>query len=131
MCQKRALLDHMRARKILPIAYSSLAPLSSWRADYAAFTGSKSGDAKATPAVIRETAERVGVTEARLLLRYAIQKGWAVLPKSVNEDRMRDNFDLHSFVIPDAEMSTLDAMEQDTAYAFGEPGKPFDPSKAD
>ena len=132
MCQKRALLDHMRARKILPIAYSSLAPLSSWREGYvAAFTGSKSGDAKSTPDVIREIAERVGVTEARLLLRYALQKGWPVLPKSVKEDRMRANLDLHSFHIPDAEMATLDAMDQDAAYAFGQPGKPFDPSKVD
>ena len=88
-------------------------------------------DAKSTPDVIREIAERVGVTEARLLLRYALQKGWPVLPKSVKEDRMRANLDLHSFHIPDAEMATLDAMDQDAAYAFGQPGKPFDPSKVD
>ena len=103
----------------------------SWREGYAAFTGSKSGDAKlTTPAVIREVAERVGVSEARLLLRYAIQKGWPVLPKSVKEERMRANFDLQSFHIPDDEMAVLDAMEQDAAFAFGQPGEPFDPSKA-
>ena len=44
---------------------------------------------------------------------------------------MRANLDLHSFHIPDAEMATLDAMDQDAAYAFGQPGKPFDPSKVD
>ena len=43
---------------------------------------------------------------------------------------MRANFDLHSFRIPEAEMAVLDAMEQDAAFAFGQPGEPFDPSKA-
>mmetsp|Transcript_88615 Transcript_88615/g.264317 ORF Transcript_88615/g.264317 Transcript_88615/m.264317 type:complete len:306 (-) Transcript_88615:104-1021(-) len=131
LCQKPKLLEHMRVKKILPIAYSSLAPLSTWRQDYQAFGGSKGEGTKSTPAQIGEVAKRVGVSEPRLLLRYAIQKGWPVLPKSAREDRMRENLDLASFTIPEADMALLDAMDQDAAYAFGQPGKAFDPSKVE
>ena len=129
LCQKRALLAYMRERAILPIAYSSLAPLAAWRDGYTALGGSKSADATATPAAIPQMAARLGVSEARLLLRYAVQKGWAVLPKSVREARMRDNFDLVSFAISPEDMATLDAMDNDQAFAFGAPGAAFDPSK--
>ena len=131
LCQKRELLAYMRARGIAPIAYSSLAPLSTWREGYAAFGGSKSGGALATSSRISEVAKRVGVSEAKLLLRYALQKGWAVLPKSVSDARLRENIDLASFTIPEPEMAALDAMESDAAYAFGSPGEPFDPTKFD
>ena len=129
LCQKKALLAYMAARRILPIAYSSLAPLSTWREGYSAFGGSKSGDALATPSQVRAVAARVGVSESRLLLRYALQKGWAVLPKSVSAARIRENIDLVGFSIPDEEMAALDAMERDAAFAFGKAGEPFDPSK--
>jgi len=131
LCQKAALLQYMRARSILPIAYSSLAPLSSWREGYTALGGSKSDAAKATPLTIPAIAQKLGVSEARLLLRYATQKGWAVLPKSVREDRMRANMDLGSFEVSDADMAQLDGMESGEAFAFGAPGQAFDPTKVD
>ena len=67
-------------------------------------------------------------SEARVLLRYGLQKGWAVLPKSTREERMRENLDLDSFVLSDADIAALDAMEQDTPLAFGSDGRPFDPT---
>lgn len=131
LCQKKALLAYMRDKNILPIAYSSLAPLSTWRAGYTAFAGSKAADAATElQSPITAIAARVGVSESKLLLRYAIQKGWAVLPKSVRMERIADNFDLHSCSISEAEMAELDAMDSDAAFAFGEAGNPVDPSKA-
>jgi 2,5-diketo-D-gluconate reductase A len=129
MCQKAALLEHMRVRKILPIAYSSLAPLSSWREGYSAFGGSKADAAKATPSPVAGIAARLSVSEARVLLRYAVQKGWAILPKSVREERMRDNADLASFDLSAEDMAELDAMESGAAFAFGAQGQAFDPTK--
>merc|ERR1712093_585084 len=96
MTQKTTLLQYMRARRIQPIAYSSLAPSSSWREGYTAFTGSKSEATKATSSTVASIAARLGVSEARVLLRYAIQKGWGILPKSTREERMRDNADITS-----------------------------------
>mmetsp|Transcript_122681 Transcript_122681/g.381936 ORF Transcript_122681/g.381936 Transcript_122681/m.381936 type:complete len:123 (+) Transcript_122681:658-1026(+) len=122
----------MRERRILPIAYSSLAPLATWRSGYTQFGGSKSLDAKAaTPSAIEGLSARLGVSGARLLLRYALQKGWCVLPKSVREERLRENLDLGSFAVPEPMMAELDAMESDQAFAFGRPEEPFDPTKVD
>ena len=130
--QKRDLLEYMRAKKILPIAYSSLAPLSTWREGYASYGGSKAVDATATvESPISTMAARIGVSEARLMLRYALQKGWPILPKSVRDDRIRSNFDVNSVVIPDDDMKILDAMDSDAAFAFGNKEQPVDPCKAD
>jgi len=130
LCQKVGLREYMSSKKILPIAYSSLAPLSTWRDGYSAYGGSKSAEAKVTPSTIAVVAARVGVSEPRLLLRYALQKGWPVLPKSVREERMRDNLDL-DFSIPEADMKELDAMESDAAFAFGQEGSALDPTKVE
>ena len=74
-----------------------------------------------------QVAANLRVTEPRVLLRYALQKGWPVLPKSTNEARMRENLDL-DFAIPDNAMAELDAMECNAAFAFGKPGEAFDPT---
>ena len=76
-------------------------------------------------------AEHLRVSEARVLLRYAVQKEWAVLPKSLNAGRIAENIDLCSFSLSDAEMAQLDAMETGVALAWGQPGQPMDPLCAD
>ena len=132
LCQKKELLEFMKANgKILPIAYSSLAPLSEWRDGYTAMAGSKDESAKAdgTPSLVSEVASKLGVSAPRLLLRYALQKGWCILPKSVREERLKENFDL-SFEIGVAEMERLDGLEADKALAFGSAGQPLDPTMA-
>ncbi|KAJ1462849.1 NADP-dependent oxidoreductase domain-containing protein [Pelagophyceae sp. CCMP2097] len=127
-CQKADVLACMRERGIAPIAYSSLAPLSTWRAGYQRYAGSKTGN-EAYDGVIDATAQRVGVSPARLLLRYGLQKGWAVLPKSIDDGRLRENMDL-DFVIPEGEMADLDACECGAAHAFGDAQMPMDPARA-
>lgn len=121
--QPQVLLDYMQHNGILAIAYSSLAPLSNWREGYIKEAGNK---VLGEPSPIAEIAERVGVTESRLLLRYAIQKGWPVLPKSTREERMVENLDL-DFSIPDAEIEALDALPQRKPAAWGQQDAPFDP----
>ena len=123
----------MRSRGILPIAYSSLAPLANWREGYTAFEGSKAtqqAKAAAAASSIAAIAARVGVSEARLLLRYALQRGWPILPKSCRPLRIRENYDVLSFEIPAAEMSELDSLDEDSPFAFAGPGGTrLDPSK--
>ena len=93
-----ALRSYMAARSILPIAYSSLAPLATWRAAQIGPDGAVEGSAKsaelaaamAGPAsALPPMAARYEVTEAQLLLRWAVQQGWPVLPKSSKPERVR------------------------------------------
>lgn len=121
--QCRELLAYMRERAIACIAYSSLAPLSNWR------EGQQSAKADREPnAVLAGLAERSDCTEAQLLLRWALQKGYAILPKSVTRERIAENIDVFSIALSDETMSALDAMEKNETQAFGAPGQPFDPT---
>ncbi|MCY9670526.1 aldo/keto reductase [Paenibacillus alginolyticus] len=55
-------------------------------------------------------ADKNGVSVAQLCLRYDIQLGLVVIPKTANPDHMRINAEL-DFVISDADMETLKSIE--------------------
>ncbi|AEO66465.1 ae6e9d32-61d6-48c1-b809-b1540378fd3b [Thermothielavioides terrestris] len=46
----------------------------------------------------------------QVLLLWGIKKGWSVLPKSVNPDRVKANFDLDGWDLTDEEMAKIDAI---------------------
>ncbi|GFP85551.1 aldo-keto reductase family 4 member c10 [Phtheirospermum japonicum] len=46
-------------------------------------------------------AEKLGKTPAQVALRWGLQMGNSVLPKSINESRIKENFDVFSWSIPD------------------------------
>jgi len=58
--------------------------------------------------------ERIAVAHGRsvpqVLLRWGLQHGLVVLPKSVHEERIRENTRLFDFELTDAEMAALDAL---------------------
>jgi 2,5-diketo-D-gluconate reductase A len=63
------------------------------------------------------------VAEAQILLRWALQAGYAILPKSVNPSRIQQNFDLFSFEIDQADMQAINALDRGdgVAWASGDP----------
>ena len=68
-------------------------------------------------------ASALGVTEAQLLLRWGVQSGFPVIPKSLNPDRMRNNADLFGFTIPDEMMQEIATFDRGdgVAWATGDP----------
>ncbi|MEK5643391.1 2,5-diketo-D-gluconic acid reductase [Paenibacillus rhizosphaerae] len=64
---------------------------------------------------VKSIADKYGVSVAQLCLRYDIQLGLVVLPKTANPDHMRNNAEL-DFVIGDADMETLKNAEQIQDY---------------
>ena len=122
--QKPDLLACMTKYQIAPIAYSSLVPLSTWRTEPGQ-DSAKTDEMKADGAAFQGMAEKYGVSEAQLLLRWGVQSGYAVLPKSLNPDRMRQNLDLFSFAIDEADMAQMATMDRGdgVAWASGDPSK--------
>ena len=120
--QKPDLIAYMSQNGITPIAYSSLVPLSTWRMA-AGQDSAKTDEMKEDGGVFVEMAKKYGVTEAQLLLRWGVQNGYAVLPKSLNPDRMRQNIDLAGFEIDDADMQSIQSMDrgEGVAWATGDP----------
>jgi 2,5-diketo-D-gluconate reductase A len=126
--QKPELVRYLHDNAITPIAYSSLVPLSTWRAakgQDSAKTDEMKADGLQADAPFKIMAKKYGVTEAQVLLRWAIQKGYPVLPKSTNPERIRKNADIFSFNIDDQDMAALEKMDRGdgVAWPMGDPTK--------
>ena len=64
-------------------------------------------------AVIERIARRVERSTAQVVLRWHIQRGDIVFPKSVTAERVQANFDLFDFELSDADMSDISALNRD------------------
>ena len=123
--QKPDLVSYLRENHISIIAYSSLVPLSTWRAKKgqdSAKTEKMKKDGENSP--LKKLAEKYNVSEAQFLLRWGLQKGYAIIPKSTNELRIKNNFDL-SFEIDESDMLSIDTMDRGdgVAWSSGDPSK--------
>jgi 2,5-diketo-D-gluconate reductase A len=67
---------------------------------------------------VARVAERVDRTPAQVLLRWAVQHGFIVLPKSTHRERIEENGALFDFALSDEDMAELDAL--DTTNGTGE-----------
>lgn len=126
--QKPELVRYLDDNAITPIAYSSLVPLSTWRTaegQDSAKTDQMKADGETADAPFKVMARKYGVSEAQILLRWAVQKGYPVLPKSANPDRIRRNADIFGFNIDDADMAAIETMDRGdgVAWAMGDPTK--------
>jgi 2,5-diketo-D-gluconate reductase A len=126
--QKPELVRYLEDNAITPIAYSSLIPLSTWRTaegQDSAKTDQMKADGERADAPFKVMAKKYGVSEAQILLRWAIQKGYPVLPKSTNPDRIRQNADVFGFDIDDEDMAAIEKMDRGdgVAWAIGDPTK--------
>ena len=55
---------------------------------------------------------------AQVMLRWNIQRGVAVIPKSTHLERMQENFDVFDFVLSDADMEAIAALDTATSSFF-------------
>jgi 2,5-diketo-D-gluconate reductase A len=61
---------------------------------------------------IGEIAERVDRTPAQVVLRWHIQRGNIVFPKSVTPERIRENFEIFDFELEDSELERIDELDR-------------------
>ncbi|OXM87035.1 2,5-diketo-D-gluconic acid reductase [Paenibacillus rigui] len=118
ICAQVDLTRYLKENSIAPIAYSSLAPLSTWRVEEG-----QGGDVLAEikeecQLVTNEIATKLKVSEARLLLRWGLQHGYGVLTKSSKPERIRENLNLFDFEIPEKDMERLNQLDQNQAIAW-------------
>lgn len=70
--------------------------------------------------VICAAANRLQRSSAQILLRWGLQRGTAVIPKSSQLKRLRENIDVFDFSLSDAEMSAISALNRNRR--FNDPG---------
>jgi 2,5-diketo-D-gluconate reductase A len=63
--------------------------------------------------VVTSLAEAVGRTPAQVVLRWHVQRGDIVFPKSVTPSRMEENFALFDFTLDEDAMARIDALDRD------------------
>ena len=69
------------------------------------------GQVLADPVVV-EVAEAVGRTPAQAVLRWHVQRGDIVFPKSTTPSRMRENFALFDFELDEQQMKALSSLDR-------------------
>lgn len=57
-------------------------------------------------------------TVAQVALRFLIQKGIVVIPKSIRKDRMRENFEIFNFVLSKDQMMQIEALDLKSSQFF-------------
>ena len=67
--------------------------------------------------VILEIAKNHNKTPAQVLIRWAIQRGTVCIPKSVHENRIKENFDVFDFELTPEEMEKIRAMDRGTRFS--------------
>jgi diketogulonate reductase-like aldo/keto reductase len=63
-----------------------------------------------TNATIVDVAERLGRTPAQVIIRWHLQHGFVVIPKSVRDERIRSNADVAGFELSADDMTALDGL---------------------
>jgi diketogulonate reductase-like aldo/keto reductase len=91
---RRGLLEACARRDVAVEAYSPLG------------TGRHLDDPR-----VAAIAERAGRTPAQVLLRWCLQRGCIVLPKSTHRERIAENGRIFDFALSDDDMAALDALD--------------------
>ncbi|MGX7730852.1 aldo/keto reductase [Rhodococcus sp. 2H158] len=68
--------------------------------------------------VLTEIGATHGKSVAQVVLRWLIQRGVVVIPKSVRADRMAENFDVFDFELTDEQMASIAAMDTGASLFF-------------
>jgi 2,5-diketo-D-gluconate reductase A len=92
---RRKLLDAAEKRRVAVEAYSPLG----------------TGRHLSNPTV-KKVASRVGRTPAQVLLRWCLQRGLIVIPKSTHRDRIEENAGVFDFTLSEAVMAELDSLDE-------------------
>ena len=61
---------------------------------------------------VKALAEKYNKTPVQILLRYNIQNDVVVIPKSVHEDRIKENINVFNFSLTEEEMNSLKSLDK-------------------
>jgi 2,5-diketo-D-gluconate reductase A len=76
--------------------------------------------------LITEISERLGRTPAQVVLRWHIQRGSIVFPKSSTPERIRENFDIFDFELEPGDVEAIESLDRGEAGRTGPHPNRFD-----
>ncbi|KAK0704586.1 aldo-keto reductase-like protein [Lasiosphaeris hirsuta] len=93
-CARRDVAEWCRARGVAVEAYSPLVRGERWGEE-----------------VLARLAGKYGKSQAQVLVRWSLQKGYIPLPKSATPERIRENADVYDFELTEDEVGELETDE--------------------
>ncbi|CAG8707038.1 9659_t:CDS:2, partial [Dentiscutata heterogama] len=102
---QKELIDLCREHKIQIQAYSSLGE-------------GKLVSGEIEIPLIKDIAKKNKVSEAQILLRWAYQHGFIVIPKSVKAERIKENRNIFNFELSNEDMEALDSLGKSQTTKF-------------
>ena len=97
--QQREVVEYCKAHGIAVEAYSPMA---------------RGADLNAGTGTIERIAAAHGVTPAQVILRWHIENGTIIIPKSTHAERQKQNLDLFGFALAPEEHAAIDALDGPT-----------------
>jgi 2,5-diketo-D-gluconate reductase A len=120
LCTQTDLVAFCRKRSIVIVAYSSLAPCSLGLQPKLAVSLRKGAvnPTNAHVSIIANFASKYNVSQSQLLLKWALQKGFGIIPKSDKREGIVENTKLFHFDIEGADMAALDGLNRNMSLAW-------------
>lgn len=109
------LLRYCKQERIVYTAFSPLGAQS-----YFSLGMAEPSEAVIEHKVIKDIAKATGRTPAQVLLRWGVQRGTAVIPKTSNMNRLVENIDIFDFALDQKQMDAISALDQ--GRRFNDPG---------
>ena len=114
LLQQKELVDYCRSQHIVVTAY---APLGSKDRAFA-LKSSDEVDLMKEPIIV-EISKKHNCTPAQILLAWHVNKGTSLIPKSINLDRMLENFKAPNITLTPADMAEIAKMDKHYRYING------------
>lgn len=100
------------------IAVTAFSPLGA--PSYIPIGMASESDSVLNDPIVRKIASSHGRSAAQIVLRWGVQRGTAVIPKSSKLERLRENLDLAGFELVQPEMESINALNKN--QRFNDPG---------
>ncbi|HEX2474873.1 MAG TPA: aldo/keto reductase, partial [Lacipirellulaceae bacterium] len=100
------------------IVVTAFSPLGA--ASYVSLGMAEADDSALEQPAVCEAAKRHVKTAAQVLLRWGVQRGTAVIPKTTRPERLRENLAIFDFELSDEEMKAITALDRNRR--FNDPG---------
>ncbi|MCR9199414.1 MAG: aldo/keto reductase [Planctomycetaceae bacterium] len=100
------------------ITYTAFSPLGA--ESYFSLDMAKPSEAVLEHKTIKTIAKEVGRTPAQVLLRWGVQRGTSVIPKTSSPERLVENINVFDFQLTQKQMKAISALDQ--GRRFNDPG---------
>lgn len=108
----------IRLAQSYDLAVTAFSPLGA--GSYVELSMASDQDSVLNQPVVREIARRVQRTPAQVVLRWGVQRGTSVIPKTSRVERLAENLAVFDFVLSSDDMAAISALNQNRR--FNDPG---------